>query len=144
MTATGKRKTAVAVATVRKGSGKVLVNGVPVELYPGEVARLKIVEPLLLVGSEIRNTVDIEVKVSGGGFMGQAEAARMAIARGLVEFFSCEEESEECKALQEIGLSIKKLFLEYDRSMLSGDPRRTEPEKPLMYSARRRRQRSYR
>ncbi|MCS7107076.1 MAG: 30S ribosomal protein S9 [Acidilobaceae archaeon] len=144
ITATGKRKTAVAVATVRRGSGKVLVNGVPVELHPVEVARLKIMEPLLLVGSEIRNLVDIDVKVKGGGFMGQAEAARIAIARGLVEFFGCEDESEECKSLREIGLSIRRLFLEYDRSMLSGDPRRTEPEKPLMYSARRRRQRSYR
>ncbi|MCX8195960.1 MAG: 30S ribosomal protein S9 [Acidilobaceae archaeon] len=129
---------------MRRGNGKVLINGVPAELLPVEVARIKVLEPLMLIGEAIRSALDIEVKVRGGGFMGQAEAARMAIARGIVEFFSCDEESEECKAIRKVGESIERVLVDYDRTMFSGDPRRTEPEKPLMYSARRRRQRSYR
>lgn len=138
----GKRKTAIAIATIRKGNGKVRVNGVPIEILPVEMARTKILEPLLLAGESIRNIVDIDIKMRGGGVMGQAEAARMAIARGLVEFFSCD--AEGCEAIGEIGSTLKRIFEKYDRSMLAGDPRRTEPEKPMMYSARRRRQRSYR
>ena len=129
--ATGKRKTAVARAVIRRGSGRVRINGTPVELIPIEVARIKIMEPLLLVGKKIRESIDIDVKVSGGGFMSQAEACRMAIARGLVSFFSDFQE-------------IAKIFREYDRTMLSGDPRGTEPEKWMRYSARRFRQKSYR
>ncbi|HWQ17650.1 MAG TPA: 30S ribosomal protein S9 [Sulfolobales archaeon] len=129
--ATGKRKTAVARAVIRRGSGRVRINGTPVELIPIEVARIKIMEPLLLVGKKIRESIDIDVKVSGGGFMSQAEACRMAIARGLVSFFSDFQE-------------VVKIFREYDRTMLSGDPRGTEPEKWMRYSARRFRQKSYR
>ena len=129
--ATGKRKTAVARAIIRRGSGRVRINGVPVELVPIEVARIKIMEPLLLIGRKIVESVDIDVRVSGGGYMSQAEACRMAIARGLVSFFSDSNE-------------IKEIFKEYDRTMLSGDPRRTEPEKWMRYSARRFRQKSYR
>lgn len=129
--ATGKRKTAVARAIIRRGSGRVRVNGVPVELIPIEVARLKIMEPLLLLGDRVRGSVDIDIKVSGGGYMSQAEACRMAIARGLASFFSDLKE-------------VREIFREYDRTMLSGDPRRTEPEKWMRYSARRFRQKSYR
>lgn len=129
--ATGKRKTAIARAIIRRGRGFVRVNGTPVELIPIEVAKLKIMEPLLLVGEKIRNSVDIDIKVSGGGYMSQAEACRMAIARGLVVFYNDIKE-------------IREIFKEYDRTMLSGDPRRTEPEKWMRYSARRFRQKSYR
>jgi len=129
--ATGKRKTAIARAIIRRGSGLVRVNGVPVELIPIEVARLKIMEPLLLLGDGVRNTINIDVRVEGGGYMSQAEACRMAIARGLSMFFS------DVRGVREV-------FKEYDRTMLSGDPRRTEPEKWMRYSARRFRQKSYR
>ncbi len=126
----GKRKTAIARAVIRPGNGRVRINGVPIEIWPIEMARLKMMEPLLLISPELRNSIDIEVKVEGGGVMAQADAVRMAIARGIVAFF---------------GLStIKDLYKEFDRHMLSGDPRRTEPEKWLRYSARRFRQKSYR
>ncbi|MMZ64856.1 30S ribosomal protein S9P [compost metagenome] len=108
------------------------------------MARIKMMEPLLLAGEKIRNLVDIEVNVKGGGVMGQADAVRMAIARGLVEFFKCEGEGEECKRLNKISKDLESVFSEYDRTMLSGDPRRTEPEKYMRYSARRRWQKSYR
>ncbi|MEM2208511.1 MAG: 30S ribosomal protein S9 [Sulfolobales archaeon] len=126
----GKRKTAVARATVTQGSGRVWVNDVPIEIFPIELARIKMMEPLLLAGDSIRKSVDISVRVSGGGYMAQAEAVRMAIARGLAKFTGSEE--------------LKQLFREYTRYMLSGDPRQTEPEKWMRYSARRWRQKSYR
>jgi len=125
----GKRKTSVARAVIKPGSGRVWINGVPVELWPIEMAKIKIMEPLL-ISEKLRKNVDIVVNVRGGGFMSQADAVRAAIARGLLAYFNSEE--------------LKNIFLEYDRYMLSGDPRRTEPEKYMRRSARRRWQKSYR
>ncbi|MCE4621374.1 MAG: 30S ribosomal protein S9 [Desulfurococcales archaeon] len=142
--ATGKRKRAIARAVIKPGKGRVRINGIPIELYPIEMARIKMMEPLLLAGESIRNLVDISVNVKGGGVMGQADAVRMAIARGLVEFFRCEGEDEECKRMNGIAEKLRTIFEEYDRTMLAGDPRRTEPEKYMRYSARRRWQKSYR
>ncbi len=141
---TGKRKRAIATAIIRPGNGKVHINGIPIELWPIEMARLKMMEPLLLAGAKIRSQVDIRIKVKGGGFMGQADAVRMAIARGLVEHFRCEGEDEECKRMNALSQALKQIFEEYDRTMLAGDQRRTEPEKYMRYSARRRWQKSYR
>jgi len=125
----GKRKTSIARALIKNGAGRVWVNGVPVEFIPMELARMKILEPLLLIG-DLAKKIDVKVNVKGGGYMSQAEAARVAIARGLVEFFGSDE--------------VKIILKEYDRHMLSGDPRQTEPKKWGRYSARRRWQKSYR
>lgn len=125
----GKRKTAVARATIRAGKGRVKINTTPVEIINPEVARDKIMEPLLLSG-ELWKGLDIDVNVEGGGYMGQAEAARMAIARGLVKWTK--------KSL------LRTTFLEYDRAMLTGDPRRKESKKPGGPGARRKKQKSYR
>lgn len=129
--ATGKRKTAVARATVRQGSGMVMINKIPLSLMTPEILRLKIREPLLLAG-EYAKKVDISVNVRGGGITGQADAIRQAIAKGLVEFFKDEK--------------LKKVFLEYDRNFLVYDPRRNEPHKPSRSKKgpRRRKQRSKR
>jgi len=86
----GKRKTAIARATVKEGTGRVTINKVPLDTYGPELARLKIQEPLGLV-PEKASKVDIMVLVKGGGVMGQAAAARTAIARGLVDFYKDEE-----------------------------------------------------
>lgn len=128
--ASSKRKTAVARAVVKAGKGRVWINGIPVEIYPIEMARLKIMEPLLLAGEDIWKSVDIRVNVRGGGVIAQADAARTAIARALVTYFGSEE--------------LKQRYKEYSRVMLAGDPRQTEPEKWMRYSARRWRQKSYR
>ena len=127
---TGKRKTAIARAVLKPGKGRVWINGVPLEIWPVEMARLKMMEPLLLAGEDIWGQIDIKVNVEGGGYMAQAEAVRTAIARGLVEYTESEE--------------LRTLYKEYSRPMLAGDPRRTEPEKWMRYSARRWRQKSYR
>lgn len=129
--ATGKRKTSIARAIIKPGEGRVWINEVPLEMHPIEMAREKIAEPLNLAGN-LAKLVDIRINVRGGGVMSQADACRIAIARGLLEYFS--EYQEE----------LKKIFKEYDRHMLSGDPRQTEPEKWGRYSARRRWQKSYR
>ena len=125
----GKRKTSVARAVIKSGKGRVRVNKVPVELIQPTVARDKIMETLLVAGDVWKN-LDINVTVKGGGFMSQAEAVRIAIARGLVKWTGDEE--------------LLKKFIEYDRSMMVGDPRRTEPKKFGGPGPRRRRQKSYR
>ncbi len=140
----GKRKKAIARAVIRPGTGKVRINGIPIEIWPNKMARLKMFEPLLLAGHNIRSQVDIDVEVHGGGFMGQADAVRMAIARGLMEYFRCEGEGEECERSNMLAEALRAIFEEYDRTMLAGDPRRTEPKKYMRYSARRRWQKSYR
>jgi small subunit ribosomal protein S9 len=126
---TGKRKTAVARAVVRPGTGKVTVNKFPVELVQPELARSKIMEPLVVAG-ERKKSVDINVHVKGGGFMGQAEAARIAISRALVEWTKSSE--------------LRRLITAFDRTMLAGDPRRSESKKFGGPGARRRKQKSYR
>lgn len=128
--ATGKRKTSIARAVIKPGEGRIWINGVPLEIWPIELARLKMYEPLVLVG-DLWRQVDIKVNVKGGGYMSQADAVRMAIARGLLKYAG---ENPE----------LKRILNDYDRYMLSGDPRRTEPEKYMRYSARRRWQKSYR
>jgi small subunit ribosomal protein S9 len=126
---TGKRKTAIARAVIKTGSGNVFVNGIPLSTFTPEIARMKIMEPLAFSGERAKG-VDINVKVSGGGFMGQAEAARMAVAKGLVQWSRSSE--------------LRKTLTNYDRTMLAGDPRRKEPKKFGGPGARRREQKSYR
>jgi small subunit ribosomal protein S9 len=126
---TGKRKTAIARAMVRAGSGNVMVNGIPLATYMPEIARVKVSEPLVLSGERWK-MLDFSVRVNGGGFMGQAEAARMAVARALVQWTRSSE--------------LRKTMTNYDRTMLAGDPRRKEPKKFGGPGARRREQKSYR
>ncbi len=127
--ASGKRKTAIARAVVRDGKGRYRINRMPFEIYDPEVARLSVLEPVGLLG-EKANKVDIDVKVKGGGVVGQAEAARTAVARALVKYFN--------------DPSVESLFKEYDRNLLVNDVRRKFPKLPLGRGARKRRQKSYR
>jgi len=126
---TGKRKTAIARAVIKPGRGNVTVNEFPVSQIRPELARARIAEPLSLAGDRL-NAVDVRVRVHGGGFMGQAEAARMAIARALAEWTRSAE--------------LRRVFTSFDRTMLAGDPRRKEPKKFGGPGARRRKQKSYR
>ena len=125
----GKRKSAVARASVRKGKGLVRINNVPVELHTPNLARVMIMEPLTLAGD--RSTkVDIDVNVQGGGIMGQAMASRTAVAKGLVQFLEDED--------------LEKMYLQYDRSLMVSDPRRKLPKNPEGRGARKKHQKSYR
>lgn len=126
----GKRKTAVARATIRSGRGRIRINNVPLEIYEPRIARMKIMEPLLQVDEDILKQIDISTRVSGGGFMGQAEATRMAIARGILRWTKSKH--------------LQSRFTKYDRTMLAGDPRQKEPKKFGGPGARAKRQKSYR
>jgi small subunit ribosomal protein S9 len=126
----GKRKTATARAVVRPGSGRVRINLVPVEIYEPEIAREKIMEPLLQAGEDVWNQMDMDIKTSGGGYMGQAEAARMAVANALLKWTK--------------SSHLRTVFTEYDRTMVAGDSRRKEPKKFGGPGARAKAQKSYR
>jgi len=126
----GKRKTATSRAVVRTGIGRVHVNRTPVEILEPEIAREKIMEPLVQAGDEVRNQLDIDVKMSGGGYMGQAEAARMAIANAILKWTK--------------SSHLRTVFAEYDRTMIAGDNRKKEPKKFGGPGARSRDQKSYR
>ncbi len=125
----GKKKTAVARATVKEGDGRVRVNSEPVELVEPESARLKMTEPFRVVEG-VRDDVDIDVDVEGGGYQGQADAVRTAIARGLVDFKNDPE--------------LREAYMEFDRSLLVNDSRQKEAKKFGGPGARARYQKSYR
>ncbi|NYT20423.1 MAG: 30S ribosomal protein S9 [Methanomicrobiales archaeon] len=125
----GKRKTAIARATLRPGSGMVRINSVPLEVYPNEMVRMKISEPLLLFPNAI-DEVDVAIDVNGGGIMGQAEAVRTALARGILKWHN--------------DPQIKDIYLSYDRTLLVNDSRQKESKKPHGRGARKKFQKSYR
>jgi len=126
----GKKKTAIARATIRDGTGKVRIDSQPVELVDPEMAQLKILEPFRITDGGLRGDVDIDVSVEGGGVMGQADAARTAIARGLVQHTNDAE--------------LRDAYMEFDRSLLVNDVRQSEAKKWGGPGARARYQKSYR
>ena len=132
----GKRKTAVARATVKAGKGRVRVNSEPIEIMQPSLARRKSMEPLVIADAMNRlSKVDIAVTTNGGGIMGQTDAIRTAIARGLVHYNGGAEGLDE---------ELRDEFLRFDRSLLVNDPRRKEPKHQLCRGARRKKQKSYR
>lgn len=111
----GKRKKAVARATIREGSGIVRINSRPLGAITHRYRLMRIKEAVMIAG-EAAKGVDIDVNVSGGGVWGQADAARTAIANALAGF------SKDSR--------LKQAYADYDRSLLISDARRTEPHKP--------------
>merc|ERR1712187_1033352 len=133
----GRKKTAVAVALVRTGSGNVRVNGCPIHTLTPDVLRVKVYEPLLLLGKDKFGKVDIRLRVKGGGFTSQIYALRQAIAKGIVAYYQ--------KYIDEASKKdIKDILMSFDRSLIVADPRRCEPKKFGGRSARSRFQKSYR
>lgn len=114
---------------MRDGRGRVFVNRRALEVYEPELARLKILEPLALA-PELARRVDIEVDVEGGGFMGQADAVRTAIARGLIEWSG--------------DPKVRELFKQHDWTLIKSDVRFKESKKPGGSGARAKYQKSYR
>lgn len=127
----GKRKTAIAKARIQEGTGKVTINKIPYQNLKSMFHVLLIREPLDITKETLGELkFDIVVSIAGGGNESQIEAARLAIAKAIVEFTKSSE--------------VKKAFLEYDRNMLVADTRRKEPYKPGDSKARSKRQKSYR
>lgn len=128
--ASGKRKTAIAKATIEAGKGNVTVNKKPVTSLP-ELQQLEINEPLIIAEDVLKKIdFDISVNVRGGGSACQIEAARLAIAKAIVKFTGSE--------------TLRATYLSYDRNLLVADTRRKETRKPGDSKARARRQTSYR
>ncbi len=125
----GKKKTATARATLKEGNGIVRINKVPLDIYEPRLARLKIQEPVQIAGPLIK-AMDIDVVVSGGGTMGQTDAVRTAIAKGIVEWTG--------------DTALKEAFSEYDRNLLVSDHRQKEKKKFGGLGARSKYQKSYR
>lgn len=133
----GRKRNAVAVAFVKPGKGVIRVNGVPLHLVEPEPLRAKVLEPVLLLGAARFNTLDVRVRVRGGGYSSQVYAIRQAIAKALVSYYQ--------KYVDEAQKNeIKEILLQYDRALLVADPRRCEPKKFGGPSARARYQKSYR
>ncbi len=125
----GKRKHAIARATLKEGKGIIRINSRLLDVYNPKYLRMKIFEPLILAG-DLAKKVNIDVNVIGGGIMGQSEAARLAIARALLEFSQSKQ--------------LKNDFLSYDRHLLIQDTRFGESSKPNDSKPRAKRQKSYR
>jgi small subunit ribosomal protein S9 len=125
----GKRKTAIARATFKAGTGVIRVNSVPLGTYGSDTTRMKISEPILLVPTAV-DGIDVSIDVEGGGVMGQAEAVRTALARGIVKWHN--------------DPAMKDIYLTYDRTLLVNDSRQKEAKKPHGRGARKKFQKSYR
>jgi small subunit ribosomal protein S9 len=124
----GKRKSAVARAYARKGKGRVRINNMILQTYPDYIKKI-MMEPIELADKH-NSKIDVSVKVTGGGPMSQAEAVRTAIAKALFTFTN--------------DKNLKATYMEYDRTLLVNDTRRSEPKKQMGRGARKRRQKSYR
>ncbi|MFA5764440.1 MAG: 30S ribosomal protein S9 [archaeon] len=128
--ASGKRKTAIARAEIKEGTGKITLNKVNYEnLQKFDVLRIK--EPLLIAEKVLgKINFDVIISIKGGGEKGQIDAARLALARAIIKFTESTELENE--------------FFDYDRSLLVADVRRKEACKPGDSKARAKRQTSYR
>ena len=117
--ATGKRKSSIARVVVETGSGQIAVNDKPLEVYfPRAYLQSLARQPLLTAGYE--STVDVRVRVHGGGIAGQASAVRHGIARAL------------CEIDPELRPELKR------RGLLTRDARRKERRKAGLKKARKR------
>jgi small subunit ribosomal protein S9 len=100
------------------------------------LARRKALEPIKIAEAMNRfDRVDIAVDVKGGGQMGQVDAIRTAIARGLVHYNDGAEGEDE---------ELRDMYLDFDRTLLVNDPRRKEPKHQMGRGARKKWQKSYR
>ena len=116
---TGRRKTSVARIFLRSGKGTITVNGRPLDQYFVSEAARAIVRQALLA-AEMADKFDVIILADGGGMAGQAGAARLGIARALIEF-----NSELRPKLKQMGL-------------LTRDPRAHERKKYGQKGARKR------
>jgi len=128
--ASGKRKTAIARAVLVEGSGKISINKKDYKTLQ-RFDMLKIEEPIR-IAKDILGKIDFDVliNVKGGGEKSQIEAARLALAKAIIEFSKSKELTE--------------AFLSYDRNLLIADIRRKEMCKPGDSKARKKRQSSKR
>jgi len=126
----GKRKRSIARATLSQGTGKVRLNHQLIGTLDNRLTMLKLMEPIILAGQDVLGSININVHVAGGGIASQADAARLALSRGLVAWTK--------------NKKLEENLLKYDRHLLVADVRRKEACKPNDSKARAKRQKSYR
>lgn len=113
------------------------LNGQPLELIRPEILRYKAFDPVLILGREVFQDLDIRVRVKGGGHVSQIYAIRQAISKGVVAYYQ--------KFVDEASKNeLKSKLLKHDRTLLVADPRRCEAKKFGGRGARARFQKSYR
>ncbi|KAI6186564.1 40S ribosomal protein S16 [Aphelenchoides besseyi] len=133
----GRKKLATAVVYAKEGKGLIKVNGRPLQHLQPEILRIKLQEPLLIVGSDKFAGIDMRVKVKGGGVVSQIYAIRQAISKALIAYYQKNVDEQNKKILKE-------MLINYDRSLLVADPRSRESKKFGGPGARARYQKSYR
>ena len=125
------RKTASAhvhITKAEKGKeGSVRINNVPLEMIGQETAREVMLTPLEICGEENRNKINVSVRVSGGGFMGQAYAVSTAISRALIGWTKNRNEPKDHPFTKSVRSDLKKKIEGFDKYLISGDARRKEP-----------------
>ncbi|MBS3134605.1 30S ribosomal protein S9 [Candidatus Woesearchaeota archaeon] len=126
----GKRKRAIARAVIKQGKGQIRINHIMLGNYGNKLSRMRIMEPLVIAGDSFTKNIRIDINVRGGGWQGQTEASRLAIARAIVAFHN--------------NKKLERDFLDYDRNLLVADVRRNEPHKPNDSKPRKKRAKSYR
>ena len=114
----GRKKTATAVALCKRGQGLIKVNGRPLDLVQPETLRMKVQEPLLIIGKERFAGIDIRISVKGGGQIAQIYAVRQALSKAIVAYYQ--------KFVDEASKKeIKDTLVQYDHSLLVADLRRS-------------------
>ena len=133
----GKKKNAVANAITQEGKGTITVNRIPIQNIEPKTLRIKIFEPILLLGVNDFSNLTIRVRVIGGGPTSQLYAARQAISKAIVAWKQkYVDEEQKCET--------RRTLLNYDKGLLVADQRRAEPKKYGGRGARARFQKSYR
>ena len=133
----GRKKNATAVAVCSEGRGNIRVNGKSMNVIEPVSMRMKLMEPILLLGQVRFQGLNIRCRVRGGGSTSQIIALRQAIAKAVIAY-SQKYEDEQTKR------ELKELLIQYDKGLLVADPRRCEPKKFGGKGARARFQKSYR
>lgn len=128
----GKRKTSIAKATIKKGSGKIIINRRDILILPKyhQIIFKELIELTNSVLPNLISAVDISINVKGGGKESQIQASKLAMARALV--------------LYSKNKQLRDVLIKYDKSMITADTRRKEQCKPNISKARKKRQKSYR
>ena len=133
----GRKKNATAVAVCSSGKGFIRVNGRAINLLEPASMRMKVMEPIFLMGGNKFKDLNIRCRVNGGGSTSQVLAIRQAIAKAVIAFYQKYHDEASKREL-------KDLLIQYDKSLLVSDPRRCEPKKFGGRGARARFQKSYR
>ena len=131
----GRKKNAVAVASVRAGKGVLRVNGSPIELLEPQSLRVKVLEPILLLGLKRFQNLDIRIRVRGGGYVAQIYAIRQALSKGVVAYYQKYVNETEKREIKGTCSSIQNCFSSTtDPSWwpipAAANPRNTEDQVP--------------